>query len=172
MELTIHALVDLSEQVRSDVLNTSVALFETGLHSIEWMPEGDWQITIWESGTWVCVVQVFEQVVFVHDQRIPVAGVGNVMTRPEYRGRGYASAAMRRAMEFIRYPMGVDFGLLFCTADLMPFYQRFGWQSIGASTRYLQTDGYHIFADYQAMVWSVTQRIWPYGQIDLRGWPW
>ena len=57
--------------------------------------------------------------------RIRVAGVGAVMTYPQFRGEGHASAIMRRAAAHIAAT--ADVGVLFCDESNVPFYERLGW---------------------------------------------
>jgi GNAT superfamily N-acetyltransferase len=60
--------------------------------------------------------------------RVRVAGVGAVMTYPQFRGEGHASAVMRRAAAHIAAT--ADVGVLFCDESNVPFYERLGWVSL------------------------------------------
>jgi GNAT superfamily N-acetyltransferase len=54
-----------------------------------------------------------------------VGGVGAVLTFPQFRGEGHASAVMRRAAEHIGRT--ADVGMLFCDRRNVPLYERLGW---------------------------------------------
>src|SRR6186997_3014974 len=58
--------------------------------------------------------------------RLVVGGVSSVMTYPNFRGEGHASALLRRAAEHIASSR-MDIGMLFCDAENVPFYERLGW---------------------------------------------
>ena len=60
---------------------------------------------------------------------IRIGGVASVLTYPQFRGEGHASALMRLATEHIR-SAALDVGILFCDRDHVPFYQRFGWRAL------------------------------------------
>jgi|SRR5215217_3510254 len=57
-----------------------------------------------------------------------VGAVGAVLTFPQFRGEGHASALMRRAAEHIDET--ADVGMLFCDARNVPFYERLGWNAL------------------------------------------
>ena len=63
-----------------------------------------------------------------NDCDVTIGGIGGVMTHPEYRGRGFATAAIDRCVDFFREQGDIDFGLLVCERDLIPFYEHLGWQ--------------------------------------------
>jgi predicted acetyltransferase len=58
-----------------------------------------------------------------------IAGVGGVMTYPQFRREGHASALMERAGTNIREG-GFEIGMLFCDAENVPFYAALGWQPL------------------------------------------
>ena len=64
----------------------------------------------------------------MNDRAVKVGGIGGVKTHPAFRGRGFASTAIRQALDFFREQGEVDFALLVCEAGLVPFYERLGWR--------------------------------------------
>jgi GNAT superfamily N-acetyltransferase len=62
------------------------------------------------------------------DGPLRVGGVGAVLTYPEFRGEGHASALMRRVAEHI--DQTADVGMLFCDAGNVAFYERLGWNAL------------------------------------------
>jgi len=63
--------------------------------------------------------------------RLVVGGVSSVMTYPNFRGEGHASALLRRAAEHIASSR-MDIGMLFCDSENVPFYERLGWDVLDA----------------------------------------
>ncbi len=102
---------------------------------------------------------------------VRVAGIGNVMTRPEYRRRGVASAMMRAAADLMRFRLGTEFGMLICHPRVAPVYARAGWIRVEGPTRFAQASGIATYP-HDTMVLKLTEREWPGGPIDLRGLPW
>jgi len=58
-----------------------------------------------------------------------IGGVSNVMTYPEFRGQGHASALMLAAGTHI-IAGDFDLGMLFCDPENAQFYERLGWRRL------------------------------------------
>ncbi|MFI0907778.1 GNAT family N-acetyltransferase [Streptomyces sioyaensis] len=58
-----------------------------------------------------------------------VVGFGGVVVAPDLRGQGLARQVVTSAREHAR-TMGPRYGLLFCRPQLLPLYQRLGWQEL------------------------------------------
>jgi predicted GNAT family N-acyltransferase len=101
-----------------------------------------------------------------------IGGIGGVMTHPAQRGRGYASAGIQRATDFLRREMGVDFSLLVCRADLMAYYQRLGWSAFAGDTLVRQNSIKSIFTWNEVMVIAAAQALPSCRVLDLCGLPW
>jgi GNAT superfamily N-acetyltransferase len=56
-----------------------------------------------------------------------VGGIGAVATRPEMRGRGFASATLAKCESILRSE-GFQAAMLFCT--IVPFFERLGWNLV------------------------------------------
>lgn len=66
---------------------------------------------------------------FQLDRRVlRVGGVGAVLTFPQFRREGHASAVMRRTAEHIGET--ADVGMLFCDVQNVPLYERLGWATL------------------------------------------
>ena len=62
----------------------------------------------------------------IHDgHAMRIAGVGGVMTYPQFRGEGHGTSVMRRATDHILADPSFDVGMLFCA--------RRRWRSTGGS---------------------------------------
>lgn len=60
---------------------------------------------------------------------IRIGAVGGVMTYPQFRREGHASALMRKAEVHIRDGT-YDLGMLFCEPENEPFYAALGWLTL------------------------------------------
>ena len=89
----------------------------------------------------------------------------------EWRQRGYASAALKVAQDFLLEPLQVDFGLMISTDEMAPHYAKAGWSKVANSLTIDQPDG-KTKLNYPVMVLPVGRQDWPEGEIDLCGWPW
>ena len=102
-----------------------------------------------------------------------LGGIGGVATLPDWRRHGYAGAAMRTAAEFMRNELRVEFGLLICGDQMLPYYCKLGWQLIAGPLMFDQPKGKTTFdASTKIMVLPSRKHDWPPGVIDLCGPPW
>jgi hypothetical protein len=62
------------------------------------------------------------------DRTVRIGGVGAVLTYPQFRREGHASAVMRRAADHIAAVN--DLGMLFCDESNAPFYSGLGWSRL------------------------------------------
>jgi GNAT superfamily N-acetyltransferase len=102
---------------------------------------------------------------------VRIGGIGGVKTHPQARGRGLASAAVRRALELFR-EQGADFALLVCEPTLVPFYERLGWVPHAGGLLVHQHGEAVEFAFNLPMVFPLRNSVAPGGVIDLKGPPW
>jgi hypothetical protein len=103
---------------------------------------------------------------------VKIGGVGSVKTHPQAQGRGYASAALRRAATALTDDHHVAFSLLVCQEHLLSFYGRLGWLPFPGRLVVEQPGGSIVFAINQAMVLPGLRPAPQEGVIDLRGLPW
>lgn len=143
-------------------------------HGITWSNESEWMVIVTEGGQLVSALELICREVTINGQSTMMGGVGGVMTLPEFRKKGYASAAMRAANEFIQQKMDVPYALLVTGSELIPFYGSLGWQVIKNRVFYWQPDGKrYAFSDQTAiMVYVCGDNPFPEGEIDLNGLPW
>jgi predicted GNAT family N-acyltransferase len=131
----------------------------------------DWHILITVDEKLVSHVEIVEREAFVGQEAVRLGGIGGVLTLPEWRGRGLAQAGMRKAQEFMCEELGVEFGLLMCDQEMVPFYSKFGWVEVAGPLVYDQPEGKVIFDD-KVMIFNCSDMDWPQGMIDIRGYPW
>ncbi len=131
----------------------------------------DWWVLVRVGEILVSQLEIIERVGLVNQRPIRLGGIGGVATLPEYRRQGFATLAMRRAAEYMRDPLAVEFGLLICEPRMEGYYTRLGWQTIAAAMFFAQPDrrGQN---DGLTMVLPVLGNCWPDGEVDLCGLPW
>ena len=80
---------------------------------IQWATAA-WRVMIWDDGKLVCHVGVISRNAIVNGETVRIGGIGGVMTHPEARHRGYATAGMELAATMMETELGASFGLLVC----------------------------------------------------------
>jgi predicted acetyltransferase len=119
----------------------------------------------------VSCLGIVERVVSVNGQPLRLAGISGVMTYPEWRGRGIASALLEEAVAFIRNELGMQFGLLLCREEVSSLYARLDWKVVEGPTMFDQSTGKKIYPRL-TMILPCGEKEWPPGPIDLCGLPW
>jgi aminoglycoside 2'-N-acetyltransferase I len=175
MEILVRAERDLTKAERQEMDRAVDAAFEADYNGqpdpVVWVQSNDWHVLVYEQGRIVSHVAIVERTVLVDDQPVRVGGIGAVATLPEMQGRGLAGAAMRRAAEFMRATLQLDFGLLFCDAGMLPLYQHLGWQRVAVAVLIDQPQGKVPFHE-MTMFLPCQKQNWPEGIIDICGLPW
>jgi predicted acetyltransferase len=156
------------EKARQDCVVTS-SLYSY-LQGTKWAPP-DWAVMVWEDDELVSNVHIVERTVLVGKQPVKLGGIGNVATKLEWRKRGFASEALKVATDFLKDPLGVDFGLMITTDVMTPSYEKRGWKVAAHSMLMDQPDG-KMALSYPVMILPVVKQDWPTGVIDLCGLPW
>ncbi len=156
------------EKARTDcVVTSSLYAYHTGMH---WA-DPDWAVMVWEDEELVSNVHIIERVIRVGSRAVRVGGIGNISTKVEWRKRGYASAALKVAMEFLVNPLQAEFGLMTATEAVKPIYEKMGWTMVADSLLMEQPEGKQLF-NYPVLILPVIAQDWPAGPIDLCGLPW
>lgn len=115
------ACLQLWTQVFSPGADYFVRYFEEPL----WKPEYTRVCEV--DGRLVSAVQIVRRAVRLNGQAVPMAGIANVATLPEYRGRGFSTQLMRDAQR-VMDAEDFLFGLLF--TGIHDFYARLGWERV------------------------------------------
>lgn len=156
------------EKARQDcVVTSSLYAYLTGT---KWSTP-DWAVMVWEDEDMVSNVHIIERMGKVGTEPVKLGGIGNIATKVEWRKRGYASAALKVAQDFLHDPLRVDFGLMIATKEMVSRYVKAGWSVVADSLTVDQPDG-KTTLNYPVMVLPVCRQDWPKGPIDLCGLPW
>jgi hypothetical protein len=156
------------EKARQEcVVTSSLYAYLTG---IKWA-QPDWAVMVWEENDLVSNIHIVERVIKVGTQKLKIGGIGNIATKVEWRNRGYASAALTIAEEFLFNPLQVEFGLMITTREIVPRYEKRGWKLV-ADTLIMEQPETQTSLNYPVMILPVKKKEWPSGMIDLCGLPW
>lgn len=157
------------------------------LHELVWSPAYMatrlWGNVVWEhahlrvlvreadSASVVSHVGIYVRTILWNDKPVTVGGIGGVMTHPDKRAKGLASAAMACAIDHFRDVTKSDFGLLFCEPHNFALYRGLGWQEFQGDVFVEQPSGRVSFKAMTPFVYDLTL-VPRTGTIDLRGLPW
>jgi len=156
------------EKARQDcVVTSSLYAYLTGT---KWA-QPDWAVMVWEDEEMVSNVHIIERTISVGKESLKLGGIGNIATKVEWRERGYATAALKVAQDFLQDPLKVDFGLMIATDQMIARYEKVGWKKVAHSLLMEQPAG-KTTLNYPVMVLPVCKQNWPEGPIDLCGLPW
>jgi aminoglycoside 2'-N-acetyltransferase I len=130
-----------------------------------------------DAGTSLCHVGIYRRDIMWNGRKVPIGGIGGVMTHPDARRRGYASIALDAALQTLKQEGSAAFALLFCEPHNAPFYIGRGWApfdgEIHAEQPHLgQSNGRVRFAAIDPYVHDLKGRPPKDGVIDLCGLPW
>jgi predicted acetyltransferase len=156
------------EKARQDCVVTS-SLYAY-LHGTTWASP-DWAVMVWEDEDMVSNVHIIERTVLVDNHPVRVGGIGNIATKVEWRKRGYATSAFKVAMDYLRDPLKVDFGLMIATENMIMHYVKFGWKLVAQSILIDQPQGKRSFS-IPVLILPVYGKEWPQGEINVCGLPW
>jgi len=118
-----------------------------------------------------CHVGIFFRTVTWDGRKVDIGGIGGVATRPDCRGRGYATLALNAAVQTMRDHEAVRFGLLFCEPHNEAYYQARGWHPFKGEIWAEQPAGRVRFDAMAPFVFDFTRKPRD-GVIDLCGLPW
>lgn len=147
-----------------------VDAFRSDAYQLSWRP-GEKHVLLFQKGLLVSHVGLLAHAVEVDGLPIRVCGVGGVITRPEYRGRGFGVTALDAAQEFASEHFHVRFMLLFCNREKRSWYESHGWQLVPGPVLIDQPKG-TIPAPLLVMVKPLGPETWPAGELRLQSLPW
>ena len=130
--------------------------------------EPDKRVFVHDAGGAVCHVGLFFRDGTWNGAPARMCGIGGVMTAMDARRKGFAGAAMRRAVEEMA---GADFGVLFCEAHNVPLYAALGWRVFDGTVHCVQPSGPMTFYMMPTMILPLKTAPQS-GTIDLCGLPW
>jgi predicted acetyltransferase len=131
----------------------------------------DLRVMIDRDGETVCHVGITRRAGTWNGRKVHIGGLGNVATRADCRGRGYATLAINAAIHTLTEEHSIDFGMLFCEPHNSAFYEKLGWQSFNGPVYAEQAGQRTSFTAMAPYVFRI-RRLLREGTIDLCGLPW
>ncbi|MEA3364331.1 MAG: GNAT family N-acetyltransferase [Candidatus Hydrogenedentes bacterium] len=161
---------DLQSKDREIIEKWSKELFGETEDEYDWA-RPDWRVLVRSDGELAAHVAITQRTVSANGKPARVGGIGGVMSPPRFQGKGHAKTAMLRARDYMQKTLHLEFGFLFCSADLLRYYQRLGWERIDGPVSFAQDEGDATWHE-KAMVLPLTDRPWPGPPVDINGRPW
>lgn len=178
MRWELRQVSDLTAQEQEELRTLSLAVYppeDSAIwpgRSIEWAAH-QWCIVGRDAeGVALSYVGIILREARWNDRIVKLGGIGGVKTHPASRGRGFATTAIRQALDFFRERGDVDFGLLVCEPDLVPFYERLGWCKFHGELFVSQRQTTVSFTFNLPMTIPLRLQETLGGKIDLIGPPW
>ncbi len=145
-------------------------VFGMAVYGLTWRPK-ELHLTAFVEGEAVSHVGLLRHALLVGSERVPIAGVGGVVTLPKYQKQGIARRLLDAARPLMRDDMEADFGYLFCRPPLVEFYRNLSWQLIEAPVFFDQPNG-RVESPLRCMVLPLKDHEWPGGEVEMGCFPW
>lgn len=136
----------------------------------EWAPR-DWGVFVRHEDQLVSYTGIVIRAGLVDETAVTIGGIGGVATHPAHRGKGYASLAMGRALDFM-LRRNVDFALLVCRDELVDYYSKLGWRLFDGCLLETQYGKPEVFTFNEVLVGDLNSTAPTSGTIDLKGPAW
>ena len=135
----------------------------------EWA-EPDWTVIYSEEDEIKTFCNIIEREILVDDVKMKIGGINNVITPKQFRGNGYAGQILRRAGNIIFDELNCELGLLLCSDDLVPYYEKLAWYKLDCPVYFEQSTGEKLWKA-NAMFLSRKEQFTPQ-EVKLNGLPW
>ena len=168
IDVRIHEFSEINPALRDELEDWTDAEF--GHIRYQWAPS-EWYVSARLDGHLAGSLTIVTRQMTAGGEPMRVAGIGNVVTKSEYRHRGVASAMLRASADHTRTRLNAEFGVLICRREVGPVYEKSGWVRVEGPTRFSQPTGAVTYPG-DTMILKLTVREWPGGAIDLCGLPW
>lgn len=122
-------------------------------------------------GRVVSNVGLITRTIRVAGSPLVIGGIGGVATLPIYQRSGYARQLMDESSRFMHSHREYEYGMLFCSNERIPYYNRCGYRVIDNPVFVLQGGTRQPFKD-TCMVLELRGKPFPEGEVDCQGLPW
>jgi GNAT superfamily N-acetyltransferase len=130
----------------------------------------DWYVSVHAGGRLVSIAGLVDRVGTIGGVPTRLGLLGGVFTVPELRQRGLASEVIQRASRLMTDELRCEFGVLICSDQIVPFYERLGWKP-APNVMTFERFGRRGYVGSNVMVYECTGRPLPAGTIDVMGLP-
>jgi|GEM_PF-658982 len=165
--------LELPEKVQAeevDTLSFKTQLQDEAMASLEWASPTALLLGKLD-GRVVSIVGILKRVIIAGRKSIQVVGLGGVATHPDFRRRGYAQRLIDAAGVWIKRQTDCSFGMLFCSREMLGYYERSGWLEV-ANPLYIEQKAGRMPLNSPKMVLPIGTARWPDGEVDIQGKPW
>ncbi len=176
--VTLKPMSDWTTQERVDLDELSRAVYPPEDHAtwsgrhFDWAgPDAGIQVTAPDRGL-VSYTGVTVRDAGLDGRAVRIGGIGGIKTHPQARRQGFAALGVRRAIEAFHERLDIEFGLLVCDHELIPYYSRLGWVDFGGQMLTEQQGRTVPFTFNRVMVIDIMSPAPRTGTIGLRGPPW
>ena len=143
-----------------------------GLERVRW-DDPEWDICVRDDASrLIAHVGILERDALLDGSPVRIAGIAEMLTHPEYRRRGYGSAALDEAARVMRDELRSPFALLVCPDTAIPFYTSLGWQRFNGTLMAVIDGTTAPFTFSDVLVLPVRTDAPNDGVLDLQGIPW
>jgi GNAT superfamily N-acetyltransferase len=132
----------------------------------------DWSVLGTLDTRLACFYNAIQRTVQFDGRDVRVVGLNNLVTLPDFKGRGLASRLLQDTERMWFETLGASHGLLLCADALVPFYERLGWRSVPSEVRFAQPGKPSQTWAANCMLLHPDRRHDSPGVIDLAGLPW
>ncbi len=102
---------------------------------------------------------------------IKIVGINNLITKPKYRNKGYASKLLKEVKHFAFDKLGYEYALLLCADEMIEYYEKNGWNKIDGEL-YFEQDGEEIKWESNFMILQKNALCELPQTVNLCGYPW
>ncbi|MEU7062079.1 GNAT family N-acetyltransferase [Streptomyces sp. NPDC046197] len=169
MSASVTQLAQYTKAERDEITGGAIDPSRVAATGLKWLDK-EVHFGVRQQGRLVAHAGSVQVPISVGSVRLRVAGIGGVIVTPGLRGQGLARRVVTAAMDHAR-GLGVELGMLFCWPDLIPLYERMGWQALPHDVQVQQPEG-PVRMPLRAM-WAplVDGAEWPTGQVRLLSLP-
>lgn len=169
---------DITDALDRSIKETLVLCFPNDASHFQgqrwWHSRHQWTASALDmGGRFIAGLCVVERTISVGGKTVKTAGIGNVCTHPDFRGRGIIDRIMALALEEAR-TRNLEAGLLFCKPALEKVYNRMGWKRLDARVILDDGAGNQIPPKEQDIVMTIPLLVesFPDGPVNLNGRDW
>lgn len=159
----------LSEQEHIQLFEWGTDIFGGSAQNLTWRPM-ELHFILKIEGNSVGHLGLIREQIIIDSKIYEVAGVGDLVTIPQMRGKGVARKLMNHATAFFFKEWKVDAGVLFCFERLVDYYHAMGWEIASNPVYVIQPSGKIRFPN-QIMIFRGAGIAWREGTIEI-GHPW
>ena len=170
MVKVIRQTESLTDKEKQQLFGWGENIFGVETLHLSWRPK-DLHFLVYAESEPISHVGILKHRITVDGEVVTVGGIGGVVTVPEAQKKGLARRLMQHTAEFLEHNWKVAAGLLFCSSEMMSYYEALGWQRVEGPVLVEQPSG-KITSPLPVMVLPIHQEEWPDGSIELRSLPW